>query len=122
MSSHKPWRGDYAHRQRARQLRQENTPAERLLWKRLLNRQLAGLKFRRQVPLGRFIMDFYCPEHKAAVELDGSVHAAQADYDQARDEALKENGIRILHLSNTHVIEKTQEALRMIEEFCKEVK
>ena len=122
MSSHKPWRADYAHRQRARQLRQENTPAERLLWERLRNRQLAGLKFRRQVPRGRYIMDFYCPEHKAAVELDGSVHAAQVDYDQARDEALKENGIRILHLSNAFVVEKTQEALRMIERFCRETK
>jgi len=122
MSSRKPWRADYAHHQRARQLRQENTPAERLLWERLRNRQLAGLKFRRQVPRGRYIMDFYCPEHKAAVELDGSVHAAQADYDQARDEALKENGIRILHLSNTLVVEKTQEALRMIERFCRETK
>ncbi|MCJ7533152.1 MAG: endonuclease domain-containing protein [Anaerolineales bacterium] len=122
MSSHKPWRADYAHHQRARQLRQENTPAERLLWEQLRNRQLAGLKFRRQVPRGRYIMDFYCPEHKAAVELDGSVHAAQADYDQARDEVLKENGIRILHLSNILVIEKTQEALQKIERFCRETK
>jgi very-short-patch-repair endonuclease len=122
MSSHNPWRADYAHRQRARQLRQVNTPAERLLWEQLRNRKLAGLKFRRQVPRGRYIMDFNCPEHKAAVELDGSVHAAQADYDQARDDALKENSIRILHLTNAFVLEKTQEALRMIERFCRETK
>jgi very-short-patch-repair endonuclease len=82
---HKPWRAIVSHRQRARQFRNESSSAEALLWQNLRNRQLENLKFRRQHPIGRFILDFYCPEHKTAVELDGSVHYNQKAEDQDRE-------------------------------------
>lgn len=62
-------------RLRARELRQPQTLAELELWKHLRNRQLEGIKFRRQYPLGRFIVDFYCPQAKLAIEIDGDTHA-----------------------------------------------
>ena len=56
---------------RVRQLRKQATPAEKILWKHLRNRRLNGIKFRRQHPLGRYIVDFYCPTHRLVVEIDG---------------------------------------------------
>lgn len=78
--------------EQARQLRREMTPAERVLWDRLRNRRFLGLKFRRQHPLGRFIADFYCAEHRLVIELDGDVHLARREYDQARTNALQNYG------------------------------
>jgi very-short-patch-repair endonuclease len=83
------WRSRAAVQIRAQQLRREDTPAEAMLWSRLRNRQLNGLKFRRQHPIGRFIVDFCCAEQSLILEIDGSVHDQQADYDQARTDALQ---------------------------------
>ncbi|HEY77339.1 MAG TPA: endonuclease domain-containing protein [Thermoflexia bacterium] len=105
--------------QRARELRQEMTPAERVLWERLRNRRLGGLKFRRQHPLGRFIVDFYCASHRLIIELDGPVHKAQRDYDAARAEYLRERGYRILRFSNEQVLNDIEGVLEVIEEVCK---
>ncbi len=70
----------------ARQLRQQLTPAERQLWQALKNRQLKGWKFRCQHPIQSFVVDFYCPEHRLVVELDGDIHTQQVEYDAARTE------------------------------------
>jgi very-short-patch-repair endonuclease len=70
--------------QAARELRHPQTPAEQKLWSRLRNRQLNGFKFRRQHPIDRFIIDFYCDEAKLCIEVDGDSHAEQIEYDQAR--------------------------------------
>lgn len=67
----------------ARLLRQQLTPAEAKLWEALRGHQLKGLKFRCQHPIGRFIVDFYCPSLKLVIEVDGSIHTQQQDYDQA---------------------------------------
>jgi very-short-patch-repair endonuclease len=75
--------------EQARQLRKEMTPAEQILWDRLRGRRFQGLKFRRQHPLGRFIVDFYCAEHRLVIELDGGIHRHQQEYDQARTDALQ---------------------------------
>ena len=104
--------------QRARELRQEMTPAERALWERLRNRRLGGLKFRRQHPLGRFIADFYCASHRLIIELDGPVHKAQRDYDAARAEHLRERGYRILRFSNEQVLNDIEKVLKVIEAAC----
>lgn len=69
---------------RSRQLRKQSTFPERLLWGRLRDRRLAGLKFRRQNPVGEFIVDFYCEEHHLAIELDGNSHNGHADCDRSR--------------------------------------
>ena len=66
---------------RARELRKDMTPAEKMLWARLRNRQLSDLKFRRQHPIGPFVADFYCARHSLVVEIDGEIDGTQTDYD-----------------------------------------
>jgi len=95
------------------------TPAERRLWQHLRRKQLGGLRFRRQHPIGRFIVDFYCAEHRLIVEIDGDVHAGQVGYDRARDEWLEERGYRIVHFTNREVechLSRVLEAIRTVSE------
>ncbi len=103
-------------RQRARQLRQNATPAEQILWQALRNRQLNGLKFRRQHPIGRFILDFYCAEKRLAVEVDGGQHADpdQRRDDQARTAALAAHGITVLRFWNHEVLNQLEAVLQAI--------
>ena len=68
----------------ARGMRREPTPAEKVLWDVLRGRGLDGLRFRRQHPVGRFVLDFYCPIHKLAVAVDGEVHDTQQERDAER--------------------------------------
>jgi very-short-patch-repair endonuclease len=88
---------------RARQLRREQTAAEARLWEQLRDHRLDGFKFRRQHPLGRFIADFYCPERRLIVEIDGEVHRDQADYDEVRTAALEAMGYVVVRWSNEQV-------------------
>ena len=69
---------------KARQLRQNPTEAERVLWRHLRLRQLAGCKFRRQQPVGQYIVDFVCFENRLVIELDGGQHCEQVAYDVER--------------------------------------
>ena len=80
----------------ARRLRRDQTDAERLLWRQLRGRYLNGFKFRRQHPLGRFIVDFCCPERGLVVELDGGQHAEQAEKDARRTAYLSQIGFRVV--------------------------
>lgn len=89
----KPIRASRPIRQRARELRQELTPAERKLWAALRNKKLNGLKFRRQHPIDRFIVDFYCAAHKLVVEVDGDIHDTQPERDAERSALLEQQGI-----------------------------
>ncbi|MEM6645438.1 MAG: endonuclease domain-containing protein [Bacteroidota bacterium] len=91
-----------------RGLRQNGTPAERRLWRALRNRQLRGFKFRRQVTLGAYVVDFYCAEARLAIELDGSVHddPARRDYDAQRQANLESLSLRVLRFSNDAVREQ----------------
>jgi very-short-patch-repair endonuclease len=86
-------------------MRQAMTPAEFRLWTKLRNRRLGGLRFRRQMPLESFIVDFYCPERKLVVEIDGSQHFEPAGQvaDARRDEWLRESGNVVLRFSNRDV-------------------
>ena len=90
----------------ARQLRRSQTDAERKLWSRLRNRQLIGLKFRRQQPIGDRIADFLCDEAKLAIELDGSGHQRHFSQTADLDKELEfyEQGIRILRFGNGAVM------------------
>ena len=92
-------------RERARQLRHTQTGAEAQLWRALRNRQLGGLKFRRQVPIDRFIVDYCCVERRLVVEVDGTVHDVeeQAAYDVARTAALEMLGYRVIRFANRQV-------------------
>ncbi len=88
---------------RARELRRDATPAEQVLWDALRAGRLDGLKFRRQHPVDRFVLDFYCAAHRLCVEVDGEVHAQQPDRDAARDQELLAHGVRTLRFTNDQV-------------------
>ena len=91
-------------RTRARELRNNPTDAERVLWGQLRFWQLDGYKFRRQQPLGRYIVDFVCLEKRVIVELDGGQHAQQASLDAQRDRWLRDEGFTILRFWNHDVL------------------
>ena len=104
--------------QYGRELRKESTKAEKLLWAELRNRKLNGLKFRRQHPLDKFIVDFYCNEKKLVVELDGSVHEEKInkDYDEARTAMLAGLNVIVLRFQNEEVINNLKDVLNKIRE------
>lgn len=91
--------------QYARELRQEPTAAEKILWSAIRNRKLNNLKFRRQHPLDKFIVDFYCNEKKLAIELDGGVHDVKRnkEYDDARTAMLAGLNICLLRFRNEEI-------------------
>jgi very-short-patch-repair endonuclease len=100
----------------ARNLRKSPTDAERILWQRLRRRQLAGYKFRRQHSVGPYICDFACLDGFIVVELDGSQHAEQSDYDTRRDSFLRSRGFRVLRFWNQDVLARTSVVLETIYE------
>ncbi len=88
-----------------RQLRNNLTPAEARLWTYLKDKQLDGRKFRRQHSMGGYILDFYCPAERLAIELDGKPHFSveAVEYDQRRDAVLKQHGVLTLRYVNRWV-------------------
>jgi very-short-patch-repair endonuclease len=94
-----------ATRTKARRLRREMTDAERLLWGQLRQRQIAGLKFRRQHPLGGFIVDFVCIEAGLVIEVDGGQHGERQCEDEARTAWLNSQGYRVLRFWNNEVLQ-----------------
>ena len=78
------------------------------MWSILRSRQLAGCKFRRQVPIDRYFADFACLETRLVVELDGGQHVEQADYDAERTRALETRGWRVLRFWNNDVLENIE--------------
>ncbi len=98
----------------ARDLRSHQTDAERLLWEILRAKRFLGLKFRRQHPVGRYILDFYCDELKLAVELDGGQHADQQAYDATRSQFLSAQGIEVLRYWNNQMLGETEAVLESL--------
>jgi len=90
-------------RNRAKEMRHEPVQTEKLFWSEVRNRKLGGFKFKRQVPLGPYIVDFVCLDEKLIVELDGPLHNARTEYDANRDEALRQLGYRVLRFTNDDV-------------------
>ncbi len=97
-------------------LRNNPTPAEKELWNYLKNKQLAGRKFRRQHSIDNFILDFYCPAEKLAIELDGGYHSTskQKASDRERDSILKAYGIKVLRFKNELVFQNCDGVLESI--------
>jgi very-short-patch-repair endonuclease len=89
---------------KALQLRRNMTDAERKLWAALRDRQLDDIKFRRQHPLGPYVLDFFSEAHKLVIEIDGGQHAADAVRDAERTAWLKARGCRILRFWNNEVL------------------
>ena len=102
--------------ERARGLRRNQTAAERLLWSKLRSRQLIGLKFRRQHPIGGYVADFVCVEARLLVELDGGQHAVQKRRDAERDARLANMGYRTLRFWNNEIFENLEGVLAVIAE------
>jgi very-short-patch-repair endonuclease len=100
----------------ARRFRRTGTPAEKKLWSRLRNRQLGGLKFRRQEPVGDRVVDFLRAEAKLAIELDGSGHRRHVNQtaDLDKEIELYEKGIRILRFSNRAIMSNIDGVLNEI--------
>ena len=98
----------------ARQLRRESTDAERLLWRHLRGRCLAGFKFRRQEPVGRYVPDFMCYEGRLIVELDGGQHLDNLAYDEGRDAWLAKQGFRILRFPDNYALNNIDGVLQRI--------
>jgi adenine-specific DNA-methyltransferase len=101
-------------RTKARQLRKNMTHAERTLWRHLRLRQFAGYKFRRQQPIGKYIVDFVCFEKKLVIELDGSQHSEEIVYDLERSSWLEEQGFRVLRFWDNQVFNETDGVKEMI--------
>lgn len=107
-------------RELARDLRKNQTEAEKILWKALRQKQLRGLRFYRQVAVDRYVVDFYCPTRAVIVEVDGEIHtdSDQEEHDHVREEVLHEMGLRILRVRNQEVINHLDDVLQNIAKFC----
>jgi very-short-patch-repair endonuclease len=95
-------------------MRREPTYPEYRLWRRLRGRQVGGLYFRRQHPLGSYILDFFCAAHSLAVELDGRSHDEQLEYDAQRTAFLNSIGIRAIRFADDEVLKKIDEVVYAI--------
>lgn len=112
----------------ARELRKSQTPAEKIVWEQLRARRLLGFKFLRQHPVllpsisekrEFYIADFYCAEKKLVIEIDGSIHMLQGDYDEARDYLMNDMGLTVVRIKNKDVLNDIQKVIGMIEKYLK---
>ncbi len=96
--------------QHARRLRRDSTDAERALWSLLRSRQMLGAKFRRQHQFGPYILDFFCPEERLAVEADGGQHLSEEGTagDEERTRYLERHGVRVLRFTNREILLETE--------------
>ncbi|MEK7311306.1 MAG: endonuclease domain-containing protein [Chloroflexota bacterium] len=104
---------------RARDLRREMTPAEKILWQALRANRLEGFHFRRQQIIYGFIADFYCHAAGLVVEVDGEIHQKQIEADAERDRILSARGLRVLRIRNDEVRRNLTGVLKRIAEACR---
>lgn len=104
-----------------RSLRRKMTKAEIFLWVQLKNKQILGYKFRRQYSVGYFVIDFYCPKLKLALEVDGDSHFTKEarEYDKRREKYIKSFGIRFLRVTNLDVYRNMEGVIDKIIEIIK---
>lgn len=98
----------------ARLLRRNQTAAEKKLWNKIRARRFCNLKFKRQVPIGKYIADFVCYRYKLVIEVDGWIHLYRKEYDRRRDDYLRSRGYTVLRLANHEVLHNIPEALQKI--------
>jgi very-short-patch-repair endonuclease len=99
---------------KAKELRRNSTDAERVLWRQLRAHRLAGYKFSRQQPIGRYLVDFMCFEKQLIIELDGGQHAKRVVYDEERSAWLQSQGFRVLRFWNHEVLQDTEAVMKVI--------
>jgi very-short-patch-repair endonuclease len=107
----------YRKMQFARSLRSNQTESEKIIWEMLRGRRFLGLKFRRQHTLQGYVVDFYCPELKLAIESDGKVHQLQKEYDGIRQTEIEFKGISFIRIKSSDVTKNPNKLLDMIKEF-----
>ncbi len=107
--------------QRARELRNNSTPAEQILWRYLKTKPL-GYKFRRQHPYSIYILDFYCHKLKTVIEVDGSIHDLEEikKLDKQRQELLEQDNLQILRITNEEIIGALEKVIEKIEKFIRD--
>ena len=101
---------------RARELRKNPTEAEKFLWRRIRGRQLRGARFRRQHPIGPYVVDFFCPQAKLVIEIDGGQHAIDGERDGGRTAWLEERGYLVVRFWNNDVLGNIDGVLHRISE------
>ncbi len=89
--------------EKARNLRRDQTKLEDIFWNEVRNRNFLGLKFRRQMPIDKYIADFVCEQEKLIIELDGDQHAEQTEYDEQRTQILESHGYRVIRFWNADI-------------------
>jgi len=99
----------------ARNLRENMTSAEKLLWERLSHKQIAGVKFRCQHPIDIFIADFYCHKARLVIELDGEIHDQRQEYDEGRTADLGKHFIKVIRFRNSDVETDIENVIKIIE-------
>jgi len=111
-------RNDPVLKERRRELRRDQTDAEKTLWRQVRGKQLKGKKFFRQYSVGPYILDFYCPVLKLAVELDGGQHSDEEMkiYDNVRSEYMQQQGINVIRFWNHEVLQQLEAVLAKIAE------
>jgi very-short-patch-repair endonuclease len=102
----------------AKKLRKGATRVETILWKQLRAKQIEGLKFRRQQPIGEFIVDFVCFEKKLVIELDGGQHDRDRAKDYERDKKLSEGGYTVLRFWNNEVLKNLEGVMEVVRRKC----
>ena len=102
--------------QRAKELRHDMTPAEKLLWQELRGNKL-GVHFRRQQIIAGFIVDFYCHRAALVIEVDGDVHDLQKEEDARREKVLLEMGLKVVRFKNDEVVRELPEVVEKIKDF-----
>jgi very-short-patch-repair endonuclease len=102
----------------AKNLRKNQTDVEKLLWQKLKARQIEGVKFRRQQPIGDFVVDFVSFEKRLIIELDGGQHTVMRKQDIERDKVFIEKGYKVLRFWNGDVLENERGVLEVIRENC----
>ena len=114
----------HEHVAQRKELRNHGTSAEATMWLMLKNRQVLGMKFRRQFSVGSFVIDFYCPEIKLAIELDGAPHFTFAGgmYDDEREKYIASQGITTLRYENKDIFKNPEGVIEEIEETVKRLK
>ena len=104
----------FAVRDAAKQLRQRQTDAEAVLWNALRNSRLHGLKFRRQYPVGKFVLDFFCRSCNLVIEVDGGIHDELQERDEERTRVLESYGYNVLRITNDEVLNDLENVLNRI--------
>lgn len=107
---------DKLQKSRRRELREAQTEAEGILWEAIRGRKFHNLKFRRQYSVGPYILDFFCPDKRLAIELDGEQHKEAVEYDKERDEYLGDKDIQVLRFWNYKVVDELPKVLSIVAE------